>query len=142
MIHFKVARDLRIGSLLLGLLPSLFSCGSGSKPINIAGNWTGTVTDSSFNLPGPATLSLTEDNDGRLTGVFSASSSAADCDWEDGPLGGRLAGVQVSLSQVLPNPSPTSIQATLDSTDQHLNGTYSFESGVCGSAGTLTLSKQ
>jgi len=123
----------------LGLALVLTDCGTGTQPISIAGNWTGTLTDS-LGRAGTATLYLTDDMHDVLHGTFSYS--AGNCSVDLKPLIGKIAAMQMSLSQVPADPVATSLELTVDSTDQHLKGTYSEASGVCDSSGTISLTKE
>lgn len=123
----------------LGLALVLMNCGTATQPISIAGNWTGTLTDS-LGRSGTATLYLTDDMHDVLHGTFSYSASNCSVDLK--PVIGKIAAMQMSLSQVPPDPVTTSLELTVDSTDQHLKGTYSDASGVCESSGTISLTKE
>jgi hypothetical protein len=123
----------------LGLALVLIGCGTGPQPISIAGNWTGTLTDS-FGRPGTATLYLTDDMHDVLHGTFSYSASNCSADLK--PVIGKMVTMQMSLSQVPPDPVTTSLELTVDSTDQLLKGTYGDASGVCDSSGAISLTKE
>jgi len=123
---------------VLGLALALFSCGTPTQPNSIAGNWSGTLSDSS-GRSGSATLALTDDRHDILLGTFSYL--AADCSSGAKPVMGKVSGAQVSLSQTPPDPIPTALQLTVDSTDQHLTGSYSDANGNCSSSGTIALTK-
>ena len=121
-----------------GLTLVLFGCGTPTPPNSIAGNWSGTLIDSS-GRSGTATLTLTDDRHDVLLGNFSYI--AADCSTDSKPVMGKISGGQVSLSQAPPDPIPTTLQLTVDSTDQSLTGSYSNSNGNCSSSGSITLTK-
>jgi hypothetical protein len=129
---------------------TVITCPSGgSSPpsvVNVAGNWTGTVSDTDFSPPlqGSATLNLTEGGSGSLTATIEVSGvlSAIACNVEN-QLNGSVMGTQVSLSSGS-DIFPMTVQATVDTSGQHLNGTYHFAlSGIaCVEDGTISLTKQ
>lgn len=137
----KHAHVPQIGWLVqtLGLGLVLTSCGTATEPISIAGNWTGSLTDS-LGRSGTATLNLTDDMHDILHGTFSYSASNCSSDLK--PVIGKISAMQMSLSQEPSDPVVTSLQLTVDSTYQHLNGAYSDATGVCTSAGTISLVKE
>lgn len=121
-----------------GLTFLLLGCGSYTPPNTIAGTWTGTVTDS-LGRQGTASLGLTDNRHDILLGVFSYAAS--DCSADSKLVTGSIAGGNVSLAQTPPNPVPTSLQLTVDSTDQHMTGSYSNTNADCSSSGTIDLTK-
>lgn len=134
VVSALVVSLVEIFALTLGVL----SCGTPSQPNSIAGTWTGTVTDAS-GWQGTASLGLTDDRHDILLGTFSYL--ATDCAADAKPVTGKIAGSQISLVQTPPSPVPTSLQLTVDSTDQHLTGSYSNTSAGCSSSGTIDLTK-
>jgi hypothetical protein len=114
------------------------NCGSGPKPINVAGNWAAVLTDSEGN-PGTGALTLSQQGE-ELNGTFSLAAS--NCDMGDLAVTGTISGVQISLTKAAPDVYPVSLLLTLDATHQKMTGSYTTTSGVCGSAGTLVLTKQ
>ena len=116
----------------------LTGCGAVSQPISLTGNWTGTLTDA-LGHPGTASLNVTEDRHGILHGAFSYFAS--DCSADSEAVIGKVSGGQLSLSQNPSDPIPVSLQLSVDSSDQHLNGSYSASNGNCASSGTLALTK-
>jgi hypothetical protein len=61
---------------------------------------------------------------------------------EAGQLLPKSERVLASLSQTPSDPVTTSLQLTVDSADEHLNGTYNDSNGVCDSSGTINLTKE
>lgn len=122
----------------LGLAWVLLDCGTPSQPTNIAGMWTGTVVDAS-GRQGTSSLSLTDNRHDILQGTFSYAAS--DCSSNATSLTGKIAAGQISLVQTPPDPVPTSLQLVVDSTDQHLTGSYSNTNANCNSSGTIDLTK-
>jgi hypothetical protein len=128
-----------VGSLvILGLASVLLDCGTPSQPNSIAGTWAGTVIDAS-GRQGTASLGLTDDRHDILQGTFSYAAS--DCSSNAKSVIGKISAGQISLMQTPPDPVPTSLQLTVDSSDQHLTGSYSDTSGNCRSSGTIDLTK-
>ena len=123
---------------VLGLAFALTSCGTPSQPNSIAGTWTGTVTDASGHQ-GTATLGLTDDRHDILQGTFSYAASG--CSSSSQAVSGKILGEEISLVQTPPDTVPTSLQLAVDSTDQHLTGTYSGTNASCTSSGTIILTK-
>jgi len=123
---------------VLALTFGLLGCGTPSQSNSIAGTWTGTVTDAS-GRQGTASLGLTDDRHDILQGSFSYLAS--DCSADAKSVTGKIAGAQISLVQTPPDTVPTNLQLTVDSTDQHLTGSYSDTSGGCRSSGTIDLTK-
>ena len=140
----RVAKDYRVPAtfvslaVFFGLAFALTSCGTPSQPNSIAGTWTGTVTDASGHQ-GMATLGLTDDRHDILQGTFSYAASG--CSSSSQAVSGKILGGQISLVQTPPNAVPTSLQLAVDSTDQHLTGTYSDTNASCTSGGTIDLTK-
>ena len=131
---------------LLLLSVGLLDCGSGPPPVNIAGNWTGTISDDATSPPtqGSATLSLTEGGSGGLTGRINLTIGGPfSCFEQNQSLSGSVKGTQVNLSSGT-DLSLVTVQATVDSGALHLNGTFQWaEPGVgCGASGSISLTKQ
>jgi hypothetical protein len=146
-VEWKSSIDCFVGYLLLTLTVGIVACGSGGSRmggntiINIAGNWSGTISDTDINPPGQgtATLSLSQDSSGNLSGTFSFT--APTCLVQNLPLTGTLQGKTVSLSSNS-QLAPVTIQLTVDSLSQHLAGSYQAEEpALCGSSGAISLSK-
>ena len=123
---------------VLGFTFALSNCGTPSQPHSIAGTWAGTVTDNSGHQ-GTASLGLTDDRHDILQGVFSYAAS--DCSSSSNSVTGKISGGELSLEQTPPDPVPTTLQLTVDSTDQHLTGSYSNTNASCSSSGTVDLTK-
>jgi hypothetical protein len=122
----------------LGITFASLSCGTYTQPNNIAGTWTGTVTDAS-GRQGTASLGLTDNRHDILMGVFSYAAS--DCSADSKSVTGSISAGQISLAQTPPDPVPTSLELTVDSTDQHMTGSYSNMTANCSSSGTIDLTK-
>jgi hypothetical protein len=145
-VEWKLSNDRFVGYLLLTLTMGIVACGSGSRMggntiINIAGNWSGTISDTDLNPPGQgtATLSLSQDTSGNLSGTFNMTPPY--CVAQNQPLTGTIQGTAVSLSNSSQLFSAT-IQLTVDSQGQHLAGSYHFVApALCGSDGAISLSK-
>jgi hypothetical protein len=120
------------------LVIALLGCGSYTPPNTIAGTWAGTVTDS-LGRQGTASLGLTDNRHDILLGVFSYAAS--DCTADSKSVIGSIAGGNISLAQTPPDPVPTSLQLTVDTTDQHMTGSYSDTNANCSSSGTIALTK-
>lgn len=123
---------------VLGTTFILSACGTPSVPNSIAGTWTGTVTNAS-GQQGTASLNLTDDRHDILQGTFSYAASG--CSSSSEPVTGKISASQISLVQTPPSPVPTTLQLTVDSTDQHLTGSYSDANANCSSSGTIDLTK-
>lgn len=116
----------------------LLNCGTPSQPNSIAGTWTGTVMDAS-GRQGSASLGLTDNRHDILQGTFSYAAS--DCSVDSKSVTGSIAAGQISLAQTPPDTVPTTLQLTVDSTDQQMTGSYSNTNANCSSSGTIALSK-
>lgn len=117
----------------------LVSCGGGHpQAVNVAGNWSGTLLDNG--VQGQASLNLIEDADGKVTGTFSFTDLGSNCDGSDVSVTGKVSGMQISLSNN--SIAPTNIKTTVDASLKNMSGSESSRSGVCGSTGTVSLTKQ
>ena len=129
-------------SIVLTILVNA-GCGSSPPPINVVGNWVGTVSDSDITPPSPGTasLSLTEDSYGNLIGTFDVGADG--CGVDNDSMTGKITGTQMSLSstQML---FQATVQATVNSTGSHLDGTFqlSLPGLGCGAGGSISLSRQ
>jgi hypothetical protein len=139
-----LTKYLPIGFPLPLLATVLLACGSGHAPVNLAGDWAGTVTVATVSPPAelPATLTLTENSAGDLSGLLVIIFGQPD-DETGIQLSGSLVGDQVYLSDKN-IAGPATVQASVDPTGQHLTGTWSeFMPGVdSGGSGSLSLTKQ
>lgn len=131
------------GTVFVTALPiaiaCLVSCGGGRpQAVNVAGNWSGTLLDNG--VQGQTSLSLTEGADGNLTGTFSFTDLGSNCDGSDVSVTGTISGMQISLSN--DSIAPTNIQTTVDGGLKNMSGSENSQSGVCGSTGTISLTKQ
>lgn len=123
---------------MLAVTLVLLNCGTSNQPNSIAGTWTGTVMDAS-GRQGSASLGLTDNRHDILQGTFSYAAS--DCSADSKSVTGSIAAGQISLAQTPPNPVPTTLQLTVDSTDQQMSGSYSSTNANCSSSGTIVLTK-
>jgi hypothetical protein len=133
---------LLVGFSTLFVLSTLaVSCGENRHPLNVAGNWSGTLTTNQTPpVQGSATLSLNESGSGSLSGRLSIGEQTG-CGSEFA-VTGQITDMNISiLGHTLL--TDTKIRATVDPSAQHMNGTVSLLIGAdCGFSGTIVLAKQ
>jgi hypothetical protein len=118
------------------------NCGDDSKrlPLNVAGTWAGTNIEQDIPpVQGIETLTLNESATGMLNGTINFQGG--NCPVTHG-LNGQITDLDVSLSGQDPI-DLVIIQATVDSSAQHMKGTFSARVGVfCSAKGTIALARK
>lgn len=142
-------RNASLGALLIALV-AFSGCNSNSNPPSnpptvsqIAGEYTGTVTDSTFGS-GSAAITLSQKASsigGTLTETFGTSTiSNALAVTID--LDGNISGSAIATVNPAQPTCGFNVTGTYDSTTGDLKGSYTAYSGCSGQTGTFTMTQQ